>query len=197
MSYLLDLVRLSIDDVSIEKISGHIGQDPITTVEAIDSALPVMVGALSRSAREDGAVALSTTVERNHDGEILSDIASYVDVADPHERAQVLRFMLGANRDAAARALGASAGLDQEQASTLLETLAPVLLGAIGKAKKARGLSAEGITQMLSGEELDLERRSPGLMHAVWTLLDTNDESGLAELASQGARGLGKTSDEK
>lgn len=197
MSYLLDLVRLSIDDVSIEKISGHIGQDPITTVEAIDSALPMMVGALSRSAQQDGAVSLSTTIEQQHDGEILSDIASYVDLADPQEGAQVLRFMLGSNRDAAARALGVSAGLDRDQASTLMQTLAPVLLGAIGKAKKVRKLSAEGLTQLLSGEELDLERRSPGLMHAVWTMLDTNDETGLAELAKQGARGLGKTVDEE
>ena len=194
MSYLLDLVRLSIDDVSIEKISGHIGQDPITTTEAIDSALPMLVGALSHHVRGDGASSLSTTVEQNHDGEILRDVAGYVEFADPAEGERLLTFVLGSHQDAAARVLGARSGLDRKQAASLMVTLAPVLMGAIGKAKKARKLGADGLSQLLNGEELDLERRSPGLMHAIWTLLDSGDEGGLQELANQGAKGLGQYS---
>ena len=192
MSYLLDLVRLSIDDVSIEKISGHIGQDPITTVEAIDSALPMLVGALSHSVRGDGASSLSSAVEEHHDGEILRDVAGYIEFADPAEGERLLNYVLGTHQDAAARVLGARSGLDRAQAASLMVTLAPVLMGAIGKAKKARKLGADGLSQLLSGEELDLERRSPGLMHAIWTLLDSGDEAGLQELSRQGARGLGR-----
>lgn len=195
MSYLLDLVRLSIDDVSIEKISGHIGQDPVTTIEAIDSALPMLVGALSHNVREDGAMSLNETVDQNHDGEILRDVAGYVEFADPGEGERMLDYLLGSHQEAAARALGARSGLDRTQASSLMVTLAPVLLGAIGKAKKARNLGADGLSQLLSGEELDLERRSPGLMHAVWTLLDADDDSRLSELAHQGAKGLGRRQD--
>lgn len=195
MSYILDLVRLSIDDVSIEKISGHIGQDPITTTEAIDSALPMLVGALSHNVRDDGATSLSATVEQHHDGEILSDVAGYVEFADPREGERVLDYLLGTHQDAAARALGARSGLDRTQASTLMVTLAPVLLGAIGKAKRARNLGADGLSQLLNGEELDLERRSPGLMHAVSTLLDAGDNSGLSEAAHPGTKDDGHNRD--
>ena len=102
--------------------------------------------------------------------------------------------MLGSHLDAAARVLGARSGLDRKQSASLMVTLAPVLMGAIGKAKRARKLGADGLSQLLNGEELDLERRSPGLMHAIWTLLDSGDEGGLQDLASQGAKGLGQYS---
>lgn len=192
MSYLLDLVRLSIDDVSIEKISGHIGQDPITTTEAIDSALPMLVGALSRRAREDGAAGLNGAVERDHDGDILSDVAGYVEFGDRSEGRRILGHVLGPHQESAARVLGASSGLEKSQASSLMVTLAPVLLGAIGKAKQARGLGPSELSQLLTGEELDLERRSPDLMHAIWGLLDNDGDLNIEDLVKLGARGLGR-----
>ena len=192
MSYLLDLVRLSIDDVSIEKISGHIGQDPITTTEAIDAALPMLVGALSRRAREDGASELSGVVDRGRHGEILDDVAGYVETGDRADGRRILRHIFGPHQESVARVLGASSGLEKSQASTLMITLAPVLLGAIGKAKQVRSIGPGELSQMLFNEELDLERRSPDLMHAVWGLLDKGEEMGLDELAKLGARGLGR-----
>ena len=192
MSYLLDLVRLSIDDVSIEKISGRIGQDPITTTEAIDAALPMRVGALSRRARKDGVSKLSGAVERRYDGSILNDVAGYVEAGDRSDGRRILDHLFGPHQESVARVLGASSGLEKSQASTLMITLAPVLLGAIGKAKQVRNIDPGELSQMLINEESDLERRSPDLMRAVWGLLDKGKKMGLDDLAKLGARGGGR-----
>lgn len=192
MSYLLDLARLSIDDISIEKISGHIGQDPVTTREAIDSALPMLVGALSCRAREDGAVGLNVAIERDHDGDILSDVAGYVESGDRSDGRRILGHVFGSRQESVARVLGASSGLEKTQASSLMVTLAPVLLGAIGKAKKVKGLGSDELSRLLTGEELDLERRSPDLMRAITGLLEGDAELGVDDLARLGARGTGR-----
>ena len=99
MSYLLDLVRLSLDDVSIEKISGHIGQDPITTTEAIDSALPMLMGALSRSAKGDGATSLHEALKKDHDGRILDDIPRHVRSGDRNDGQKILGHVLGSHQE--------------------------------------------------------------------------------------------------
>ncbi len=189
MSYLLDLVRLSLDDVSIEKISGHIGQDPITTTEAIDSALPMLMGALSRSVKGDGAVGLCEALEKDHDGRILDNIPRHVRWGDRNDGQKILGHMLGSHQEAAAKVLGASSGLDRAQAASLMTTLAPVVLGALGKARQAKNLGPADLSNMLSGEELDLERQAPGLMHAIWGLLDNDVDVDveLSDLARQGA----------
>ena len=194
MSYLLDLVRLSLDDVSIEKISGHIGQDPITTTEAIDSALPMLMGALSRSAKGDGATSLHEALKQDHDGRILDDIPRHVRSGDRNDGQKILGHVLGSHQEAAARVLGATSGLDRSQAASLMTTLAPVVLGALGKAQQSKNLGPADLSQMLSGEELDLERQAPNLMHAIWGLLDSDGDGDvdLGDLAGQGARGLGR-----
>ncbi len=194
MSSILEMVRARLDDASIDTIGGQIGQDRRTTTEAIDSALPMLVGALSRSAHKDGAAGLNRALDRKHDGSVLNDVAAYVGSGDRSDGDGILGHVLGSHRDAAAKMLGASSGIDRDQASSLMATLAPLILGAVGKAKRESKLGAGDLTHMLSSEEQDLKRRAPNMMSAVWGLLDTDGDgdTDLADLVQHGKKGLGK-----
>lgn len=194
MSSILDLIRSTLDDKAIEEIGGQIGQDPRTTTEAIDSALPMLVGALSRSTRQDGAAGLNRALETRHDGSVLDDVATYVGSGDRSDGNGILGHVLGSHQDAAARVLGASSGIDRGQASSLMATLAPLILGAVGKTKREGNLGASDLARMLSSEEKDLGRRAPNMMSAVWSLLDTDGDgdTDVSDLMQNAAKGFGR-----
>lgn len=159
VSSFLSALRSSFDDTAIEKISRQLGQDFGATTRAIDSALPMLVSALSRSTRIDCGASLVRAVDERNDVRISSDA--------------VLALFLGDNRDAAARLLGKSSGIGAPPASRLLAMLAPFVLDAVDKYRRVQNLNAFQIAQLLQSEEHDIGRRAPDIMNAVWALLDT------------------------
>jgi len=192
MSSLMDLLQSTIKDTSIGQLSKQLGQDEQTTSNAIDSALPMLLGALNRSASQDGGKGLSKALEKKHDGSILDDVASYVNKGDQSDGRGILGHILGQNRDAAAMVLGAKSGIGESKAASLMATLAPVVLGALGKAKSQQNLGRGDLTRLLADESESLQKRSPSVMGALSGLLDSDGDgdTDLADILKLGKKGL-------
>ena len=167
VSLFRSALRSSLDDAAIEEISRQLGQAVGATAKAIDSALPMLVSALSRRTRIDCGAGLVGTLHDRHDVKISGDAA--------------LTHFLGDNRDAAAQLLGKSSGIGAAPASELLAILAPIVLDAVDEYRRVQNLGAYRIAQMLQGEEHDIGRRAPDIMNAVWALLDS-DHNGDTEI---------------
>jgi hypothetical protein len=56
---------------------------------------------------------------------------------------------------------GLSTGLEAGQIGRLLATLAPVVLGAVGKMQRQGGLDPNGLGAMLGQERKVIEKRAP------------------------------------
>ena len=192
MSALMDLLQKTIKDSSIDQLSQQLGHDNKTTSNAIDAALPMLIGALSSSAGRDSAEGLTRALETRHDGSILDDIGGYVAKNDQSDGFGILGHILGPNTDAAAQMLGSASGIGTEQAGSLMATLAPVLLGALGRAKTQQNLRAGDLTRLLTDETESVKRQSPSMMNAVWGLLDTDGDgdTDLMDLVKAGKKGL-------
>lgn len=192
MSALMDLLQTTIKDSSIDQISAQLGHDPQTTSNAIDAALPMLIGALSSSAGRDSAQGLKRALETRHDGSILDDVGGYVAKNDQADGFGILGHILGSNTDAAAKMLGSASGIGTENAGSLMATLAPVLLGALGKAKSQQDLGAGDLARLLSDETESVKRRSPSMMSAVWGLLDADGDgdTDLMDIVKAGSKGL-------
>jgi len=80
---LLSLLQDRIDDTAIQNMSDQINAAPSTTRQAVDTALPLLVGALERNANQspDAASSLAGALERDHDGALLDNLSSVVDLA--------------------------------------------------------------------------------------------------------------------
>lgn len=80
---LLSILQDRIDDATIQRMSDQIDAQPSTTRKAVDTALPLLVGALARNANasSDAASSLAGALERDHDGAMLDNVSSVIDLA--------------------------------------------------------------------------------------------------------------------
>ncbi len=105
----------------------------------------------------------------------------------------ILGHLLGAKKPAVAEGVSKASGLDSGQAAKLLATMAPIVMGALGKVKKERNLDADGLAGMLSGERQELEKKMPNTsVGGLLSMLDSDGDGDLSdELGKLGAGALG------
>ena len=151
---MLDMLQQRLGGDAVNQISRQLGTDPSTAQTAIAAALPMLVGALARNAQDPGkAGALSDALGR-HDGSVLNDLTGYLSRGDTSDGTGILGHVLGGRQETVQTGLGQATGLDPAKAGTLLAMLAPLVMGALGKAQREKGLDTGGLAGML-GSLLD------------------------------------------
>lgn len=175
------------------QIGAQLGADPAAAQSAIGAALPVLIGALAKNAASpDGATALGNALSKDHDGSILNDIAGAVTGYQSGAGAGILKHVLGAKKENVAEGLGRSTGLSAAQAGSLLTMLAPLVLGALGKAQRSGGLDAGGLAAALGNERKAIEAGS-GSMGGLLSMLDADkDGSVLDDVLGMAAKFMGR-----
>lgn len=194
MSSILEMVRASLSDSAVSQISKTLGEDKSKTEDAVKTALPMIVGALSRSAQKGNAEGLANALERDHDGGILNNVSDFMSGGNFEQGSGILGHVMGGKVDAAAKALGGTAGIEREKAASLMAMLAPVVMGAMGKVKRDKGLDADSLKRVLGGEEREIDQQAPGIMGAIGGLLDADGDgdTDMADLLAQGRKSLSR-----
>ncbi len=180
MAGLLDLLGSRLDGGAVQQISGRLGANQSATSTAIQAALPLLLGALAKNASSpDGARQLHDALARDHDGSRLDRLPD--PDADRPEGDAILRHVLGDRRGLAEQGIAKASGLDMAKVGPLLAMLAPVVLGALGKARNERGLGPEDLSAMLGGERDAMSAASPGMMGALSQLLDRDRDGSIVD----------------
>jgi hypothetical protein len=180
---------------ALGQISGQLGTDEKATGQAVAAALPLLLSALNKNASNSaGAESLYSAVAKDHDGSILDDIGGFLGNADAGPGAGILGHVLGNRQPAVERNLSQSTGLDAGSVAKLLTMLAPIVMGAIGKAQRANNLDANGLAGLLGAENDQLTREQPAAMGLFGKMLDADGDGDVDEsdLASQGMAMLGQ-----
>ena len=190
---LLDMLTQQLGADAVKQVSGRLGTDTEATNKVITAAIPVLVGALAKnSANSDGASALAGALDRDHDGSILDDVGGFLGRTQGNSGQDILKHVLGGRQDGTQQALGQMAGLDPAMVGKIMQMLAPLVMGAVGRQKRQGGLSPADLGAMLGGERQRVERKAPGAGDLLTSLLDRDgDGSALDEVASMGAGLLG------
>jgi len=179
---------------ALRQISQQLGADEGSTATAVSSALPVLIGALSKnSASQDGAAALLGALKRDHDGSALSDLAGLI--RDPEARggSGILKHVLGGQQSQVQAGLSQASGLDAGSAGKLLAMLAPMVMGALGKAQRNGGLDVSDLAGMLAGERRQAKAALPGAAGMLSGFLDADGDGDIKDdVARLGAGLLGK-----
>lgn len=179
---LLDMLQTQLGGDAVNRISRQLGADPATTNSAISAALPLLIGALARNVSQpDQAQSLASAVARDHDGSILDDVAGYLSRGKPSEGQGILDHVLGARQPAVQNGLSQVSGMDPGKAGQLLTILAPLVMGALGRTQREKGLDDQGLATALTGEQQRLQEASPGVMGALGRFLDRDGDGSVMD----------------
>ena len=195
MPSILDMLSTHLDENALAQLSSSVGADSGATSKGIAAAIPVLLGALAHNATQgDGAQKLNDALARDHDGSVLNDVAGAVRSGQVAQDGNaILGHVLGDRREVAEQAVAQASGLDLSKAGPLLAMLAPVVMGALGRARQQGGLDATGLAGLLGGEREALGAAAPGVLGMVSRLLDRDhDGSALNDVGAMLGGLLGK-----
>jgi hypothetical protein len=189
---LFDLISQATGGDNLQKISRNLGADEQTTGNAVSSALPLLLGALTRNASSDsGAESLFNALEKDHNGSILDNVGSSLESSQSGAGDGILRHVLGGKRSTVESAISQSSGLDLASVGKLLTMLAPLVMGGLGRLRQDEGLDMGGLSSLLKGEMQNAERTGAA-PSGLLSMLDADSDGEIVDdLANLGKGILG------
>ena len=173
MSGLVDDILSHLNDAQVSAIAGQLGTDPAQARNAIEHALPLIVGHMAQNgSTPQGADALNNALGE-HAGFKISDVLSGVLNGSANGQGiggAILGHIFGGNQNAANQGLGQVTGLGQQNSGQLMAILAPIVMTALANHAQAQGTGAGGIGGMLAQEAQQIQQRggvAGGLLNAV------------------------------
>lgn len=189
---LMALLNNALNSDTIKQISEQLGADEGATSDAIQAALPMLLGGLAnRSASQSGASSLLAALDRDHDGSVLDDLAGYLEDYLSGRGAGILSHIFGAQEGAVERGVSNASGLDLRKVGPLLMMLAPIVMGALGRARREQGIDASDLPREL-GAATQQTGGDQGLLGALSSMFDMNrDGSAVDDIAGMLSRAVG------
>ena len=89
---------------------------------------------------------------------------------------KILGHVFGGKQDNLAQQLGKATGLGGKGAGDLMSMLAPMVMGALGKAKQQSGSGVSGLQDLLRQEQNTIQRRQPKQMGMIQGMLDSDGD---------------------
>lgn len=188
MSSLTELLMSRLSGGDVEQLSNRIGADRDATGKALSAVVPLLFSAMARNAgTEEGRQGLDRAVARDHDGSVLDQVSSLFSSGETADGNAILRHVLGDRRAQVEEGVSRASGLASNQARDLMAMVAPLVMGALGRARSEQGLDAGGLAGLLAGERT----REAGALGGLAGLLDRDGDGSIADDVLGGlARGL-------
>ena len=177
MNAITQIIMQQLSGGASRTIAQRVGVSESTANTAVQVAVPLLLAALARNASApQGAENLHQAINKDHDGSILDNLTGYLGNPQSANGAGILSHVFGGQRPAIENNLAQATGMDQGSAGSLLETLAPVVMGAVGQAQQQNGLDPSGLSNLLNNQERQAEANAPGVMGMLNSMLDQNKD---------------------
>jgi hypothetical protein len=196
---LRDLFQGQINDVLVEQISNQFGiRDKDQAQSAVEGGFTTLLNAISQNvATPSGAAGLAGALERDHDGSIMDDIAGFLGGTRQADNTKmlngpgILKHLLGGNQNQVVEMLGQATGLHKSQAGQMLMSLAPVVMGMLGRQKKVNNLDERSLADLVTRGTENFNRQSPTNTSLITKMLDRDgDGSAMDDILNFGAKAL-------
>lgn len=190
-----DLIGEHLSGDALQQLSQQIGADPDSTSNAVQAALPMLLGGMARNTQsEDGASSLLGALDRDHDGSVLDDVVGFLGQGGNGSGDGILGHIFGSNRPNVEAGISQASGLNLGQVAQLLPLLAPLVMGALGRTQREQGLDAGALAGLL-GQQNQQSMSSSPLFGVLSQVLDSNrDGSMIDDVAGMLGGLLGKRS---
>ncbi len=180
MNAITQIITQQLAGSASRQIAARLGVSETTANTAVQMAVPLILAALARNAaKPEGAEALHQAVTTDHDGSILDNLMGYLGNPQAANGAGILGHVLGGERPSVENNLAEATGLDPSSAGSLMELVAPMVMGAVGRTQQQNGLDSTGLAQYL-GEQRQ-QATAPGMMGQLGSMLDSNQDGDIKD----------------
>ena len=187
MATITDELRKYITPETIQKLSTQVDAKEENTAQAVNALIPMMLGGLSKNVEQDGAASLNRALENDHDGTVLEQLGSLFSSgagmgsvntqSKALNSAGILGHLFGAQQSSVQNGVSQATGLNAGQVSNLMSLLAPVVMGAVGRAKRQNNLNQDQVADLVKREREDIEQQVPEAKGGkLNSLLDSNND---------------------
>jgi len=159
MSGILDTVQQQLTPDAINQISQQLGIDPATAQQAVNSALPVVLGGMAGHAATSPSAAATIADEADNHGGLLGGLGGLISgsglgggllggiasAVGGGSLGGLLGSVMGGNHAAVQDGVSQASGLDSQRSKQLMMILAPIVLAAIVHHKRTSGLDASQV----------------------------------------------------
>ena len=150
----------------INKIAGSLGINNALVTKAISVALPAILGGVAGQSRSQTGLGSLFSMLTGNQGNMLDAFAGMVGTHDQSRLMdagrQDLSSLLGDEAlSSISGAVGRHAGIDPQQASSLLGLVGPVALGTLTSEVQRDGLDARGLASLLEGQQKNIAEAMP------------------------------------
>ena len=206
MPSIFDSVTEQLSGPNLTQLSQQIGADEATTSQAVQAALPMLLGGLARNASNPaGAASLGNALD-DHRG-TMQNLGGLLGAAEGGSGSGILGHIFGQKHDAVANGVGQATGLKPQQAGKLLMVLAPIVMAALARRQQAHQeqqvpipgaqptqTNASALPDILHREAQEAQQRAPSGLGGLLGMLDRDGDGNplndLGKLASGGLGGL-------
>lgn len=193
MNALTQVITQQLAGGASRTIAQRLGISETTANTAVQVAVPLILAALARNANQpQGAQSLHEAINKDHDGSILDNVMGYVSNPQTANGAGILGHVFGGQQPAIQNNLAQATGLDQNSAGGLLETVAPLVMGALGRTQQQEGLDPSGLSNLLNNQQQQAQTNSPGAMSILSSMLDQNKDGSAMDDLQRMASGFFK-----
>jgi len=201
---ITDIIQQQLSGPVLEQLTRQIGaKDPKQTSTAATGIMNLLLGAMAQNAKKPGgADSLAKALDRDHDGSMLGNLMGMLTGQAQPANAKaangggILGHILGARQSGAVEAVSKASGLSAQQVGTLMVTLAPMIMAALGKTKKEQNMGAGDLAGMLGGlmkPSTGKNKQTDPTMAMINAFLDKNKDGSIADdLMRMGSSFLGK-----
>ena len=162
------------------KLAEQVGGNSTEVKNGVAAALPAILAAVNKNANNSEKAEGLNNALNQHDGSVLNNLGNYLQNPDLKDGAGILGHLFGNNTQNVANAVSQSSGLDSQGSMKILQTLAPLVLGALGQQKKENNLDAQGIGNLTSNLVANFAGEG-GIMSMVTNLLDSNKDGNVMD----------------
>jgi hypothetical protein len=192
MSVITQMITQQLAGAASRQIAARLGVSESTANAGVQLAVPLIVAALARNASQpQGAQDLHQAIADDHDGSILNNLSGYLGNPQEADGAGILGHVLGDQRSSVESNVAQATGMDQAAAGKLMEIVAPLVMGTLGKTQQQNSLDSSGLADYLVQQQ-QAQAATPGVMGILNSMLDSNQDGSMTDDLARMAGGLFK-----
>jgi len=202
MNDLMELLQSQMGGDLTQALSKQLNTEPEKTEVAVQSAFSAILSGLSKNvATEQGAQSFLGALDRDHDGSILNDLTGFLGGAiggnssnntSMLNGAGILNHVLGSRQNNIIETIAKVAGIDSSKSGQLLVTLAPMVMGLLGKIKNTNSMSGGSLVDLISKSgQPQPEQKQSGILGVFSKMLDQDgDGNVMDDIAGMGMKSI-------